>query len=665
MSTIAQRFAENTEALNTLTLAVQSAIATSSSVGGRPVDLTGLVDGVLLQYQAAGNKWVVITPDTLKLALDLPANFAVDLTGVADGYTLAWDAAQSRFEPIPPLGNTGGGTAVAANIASIRVANGVTKTVSLGIVDTTSQVQSGGASTVPKAQIPVLTSDISGSPILVGSGGSVLSSGSVHAPSPGSWMAFDGNPETAIRFGPTTPNSLNSIGASSPAWLVASFPSSIRITSYSVQVGSGTVSGTTKTVPAAPITFNLQGKDGTLANFQDDASWTTVDSQTLTNNDWGPFETKVFNLSTAQTYRHWRLRVTQTNLAPFWNVSWGFPAPVISSFQLFGGASATGNVTASVTAGPQRAVYESRIFAVAADDDRVIATVGNDEGSDRIFAISANSKAITQDFALSGGTLYRVQYNILSPNNAFLYSSATEVSGRIAVQANENRAYVAAGSQILEVAIDAQTTTAIDLPSADVQGLVVVGGKLYAVDQTGNRVIVIDRATRTQITTITVGTSPIDIAFDSGQQTLFVTNSGSNNVTLISSVTDTPITTVAVGSFPVGVRTDSTTGRAVIANRDSGNVTILNTISGAAVGSVAIGTTARPVSVAIDSANGRAFVACEGYHQLVAIRLSDNQQVARIPVAPEPISATFVAATSEVYVASRDGAISVVKSLAG
>lgn len=651
-STIAQRFAENTEALNTLTLAVQSAIATSSSVGGRPVDLTGLVDGVLLQYQAAGNKWVVITPDTLKLALDLPANFAVDLTGVADGYTLAWDAAQSRFEPIPPLGNTGGGTAVAANIASIRVANGVTKTVSLGIVDTTSQVQDTGASTVPKAQIPVLTSDISGSPILVGSRGNAINyirPDRIPLSLQSTWQIFDQNIDTAVGLFPDT-SGLPFDPATNPAWLIVSLAASTRVTAYSVQVATNNF----------PVNWTLQGKDGLLANFQDDAGWTTVDTQSIAisgGNAWRSYESRTFNLSTAQTYRHWRLRIT--------NVTGNGGFPLIAGFQLFGGASATGNVTASVTAGPQRAVYESRVFAVAADDNRVICSVGSDEGSDRIFAIDAASKAITTDFALTGGSIYQVQYNLLAPNNAFLYSTATEASGRIAVQAAENRAYVAAGSQILEVAIDAQTTTAINLPGSFIQGLAVVGGKLYAVDQTGNRVIVIDRATRTQTTTVMVGSSPIGIAYDSGQQTLFVTNSGSNNVTLISSVTDTPITTVAVGSFPIEVGVDSVLGRAVVACRDSGNVTILSTISGAAVGSVAVGTTARPVSVAIDSANGRAFVACEGYHQLVAIRLSDNQRVARIPVAPEPISATFVAATSEVYVASRDGAISVVKSLAG
>ncbi|MBD2161432.1 YncE family protein [Limnothrix sp. FACHB-1083] len=649
-STIAQRFAENTEALNTLTLAVQSAIATSSSVGGRPVDLTGLVDGVLLQYQAAGNKWVVITPDTLKLALDLPANFAVDLTGVADGYTLAWDAAQSRFEPIPPLGNTGGGAAVAANIASIQVASGVTKTVSLGIVDTTSQVQDAGASTVPKPLIPVLTSDISASPILVGSRDrayNVIKPDRIPYSDQSTWQIFDQSIDTAVVLSP-----FSSTPTSYPTWVIVSFGSPTRVTSYSVQVAIGTY----------PTNWTLQGKDGTLANFQDDSGWTTVDTQSIAvsgGNAWKSYETKVFALSTAQTYRHWRFRITGTSDTLYVH-------PVIAGFQLFGGASATGSVTASVAAGPQRAVYESRVFAVAADDDRVIATVGSDEGSDRIFAIDSTSKAITQDFSLSGGSIYQVQYNLLAPNNAFLYSTATEASGRVAVQASENRAYVAAGSQILEVAIDAQTTTVIDVGGTSfIEGLAVVGGKLYAVDRANNRVAVIDRATRTQTTTVTVGSSPIGIDFDSVQQTLFVANSGSNNVTLISSVTDTPITTVAVGSFPIGVGVDSVLGRAVVANRGSGNVTILNTISGAAVGSVAIGTTARPVSVAIDSANGRAFVACEGYHQLVAIRLSDNQRVARIPVAPEPISATFVAATSEVYVASRDGAISVVKSLAG
>jgi YVTN family beta-propeller protein len=68
---------------------------------------------------------------------------------------------------------------------------------------------------------------------------------------------------------------------------------------------------------------------------------------------------------------------------------------------------------------------------------------------------------------------------------------------------------------------------------------------------------VISDATNTVIKTITVGTIPEGVAFDSNKKEVFVTNDVSpGTVSVISDATNTVTATITVGSDPVGIAFD-------------------------------------------------------------------------------------------------------------
>ncbi len=66
--------------------------------------------------------------------------------------------------------------------------------------------------------------------------------------------------------------------------------------------------------------------------------------------------------------------------------------------------------------------------------------------------------------------------------------------------------------------------------------------------------------TPTTIATITVGTAPYGVAYDSGKGEIFVTNLGADSVSVISDSTNAVVATVTVGNYPDSVAYDSGKG---------------------------------------------------------------------------------------------------------
>ena len=91
---------------------------------------------------------------------------------------------------------------------------------------------------------------------------------------------------------------------------------------------------------------------------------------------------------------------------------------------------------------------------------------------------------------------------------------------------------------------------------------------------------------------------------------LYVANGGSTNVSVVNGVTDAVVDTVTVGSSPYGVGYDSGNGYLYVANLGSNNVSVINGVTDAVVGSVPVGT--YPIAVAYDSGNGYLYVANAG-----------------------------------------------------
>jgi YVTN family beta-propeller protein len=72
--------------------------------------------------------------------------------------------------------------------------------------------------------------------------------------------------------------------------------------------------------------------------------------------------------------------------------------------------------------------------------------------------------------------------------------------------------------------------------------------------------------TNTTGTTITVGTNPQSMAFDTNSNTLYVSNATTDNISVIDVLTNTVIKTITVGNFPRGVAYDTKYDRIYVEN---------------------------------------------------------------------------------------------------
>ena len=93
--------------------------------------------------------------------------------------------------------------------------------------------------------------------------------------------------------------------------------------------------------------------------------------------------------------------------------------------------------------------------------------------------------------------------------------------------------------------------------------------------------------------TITVGTSPTGVAYDSAKGEVFVGNTGYNTVSVISDSSNKVVATITVGTSPAGVAYDSAKGEVFVTNYGSNSVSVISNSNNAVVANVPVGTTPR------------------------------------------------------------------------
>ena len=103
------------------------------------------------------------------------------------------------------------------------------------------------------------------------------------------------------------------------------------------------------------------------------------------------------------------------------------------------------------------------------------------------------------------------------------------------------------------------------------------------------RVSVIDGATNTVISTISVGSFPYNVGVNSSTNRIYVTNSQSNTVSVIDGTTNTVTSTVSVGSYPWGVVVNSSRNRIYEANTNSNTVIVIDGATNTVLSTVSVG----------------------------------------------------------------------------
>jgi YVTN family beta-propeller protein len=141
-------------------------------------------------------------------------------------------------------------------------------------------------------------------------------------------------------------------------------------------------------------------------------------------------------------------------------------------------------------------------------------------------------------------------------------------------------------------------------------------GNAWVAFDSGNYVLEISPTSCGQVAKVTVGNTPIGLAFDGTN--IWVTNYKSNTVTVINANSASVVASYAVGSEPRGIVFDGT--YIWVANYGSNTVSKLNPSNGALLGNFAVGT--GPYSLAVDTANSTIWVANRNSNNVMALNQS-------------------------------------------
>jgi YVTN family beta-propeller protein len=128
------------------------------------------------------------------------------------------------------------------------------------------------------------------------------------------------------------------------------------------------------------------------------------------------------------------------------------------------------------------------------------------------------------------------------------------------------------------------------------------GTRAYVTNYNVNSVSVIDTATNTVDTTISLGTNrnPFGVAITPDGSRAYVTINSPNLVAVIDLATNTVVTTIPVGVGPVGVAVTPDGTRAYVTNDDSNSVSVIDTAANTVIANIPVGV--GPVAVAITPA---------------------------------------------------------------
>src|SRR6478752_7224779 len=91
------------------------------------------------------------------------------------------------------------------------------------------------------------------------------------------------------------------------------------------------------------------------------------------------------------------------------------------------------------------------------------------------------------------------------------------------------------------------------------------------------------------VTTISVGSTPFDIAYDSGKGEMFVANRGSGDISVIDDATNTVVATINTGTTPQGATYDSEKGEIFITNVNNHNVSVIDDNTNTVVATINVG----------------------------------------------------------------------------
>jgi YVTN family beta-propeller protein len=175
-------------------------------------------------------------------------------------------------------------------------------------------------------------------------------------------------------------------------------------------------------------------------------------------------------------------------------------------------------------------------------------------------------------------------------------------------------------------------------------------GEVFVANSGYNTVSVISDSNNAVIKTVTVGISPTGLAYDFGKGEIFVTNHGSNSVSVISDSNNSVVATIPVGTNPNNLAYDSGKNEIFVVNSGDNTVSVISDSTNAVITTVPVGT--NPNKIIYDSGKGELFVSNSGHNTISVISDSNNTVVATITVGISPAGAAYDSGKGEIFVAN-------------
>ncbi len=187
--------------------------------------------------------------------------------------------------------------------------------------------------------------------------------------------------------------------------------------------------------------------------------------------------------------------------------------------------------------------------------------------------------------------------------------------------------------------------------------------EVYVANTGGGSVSVIDAVTNRVAATIPVHRAPSSIGVDSLGQRGYVANSGSNNVSVLDLARRREIAAIGVGETPEVARVSPDGATLVVTNGGGGSVSVIDA-HGLRVRTVFSGCPQASDAVILPDSS-KAFVACSGGHQVMAVGLARAQSLnpedradrllAFLDVGPTPVHLALKPDGGEIFVSNFGG----------
>ena len=171
-----------------------------------------------------------------------------------------------------------------------------------------------------------------------------------------------------------------------------------------------------------------------------------------------------------------------------------------------------------------------------------------------------------------------------------------------------------------------------------------------------NNVYVVNPSTNSSTATIAVGTDPTDIAFDPGNNNLYVTNFGSNTVSVISDESNSVIGNISVGSGPIKIAYDPDNQHLYVSNRNSGTVSVINATTNSVTANI-MTTSSSPFEIEYDSFNHNLYVTDGRSGDVTIISSSSNKVVGSFSIGQGSGLIAYDSANNDLYFFPQDSQV--------